>query len=332
LVGIAISGISILINNVVAVVIGSAVYTLLKSSVTGRGSAWAVVIIQTLYAPVLRDGTSRSSNTTVAILVSLAIKVGVITARQDTHEVLRALAVFQLRSSPLGDRAVSVGCAFYAATSLESTARSAGIFALVISGTEVDANASKRIAVRVDVSGGRRSIVVLAGRSSVEEVAVRAASIIVAVEHFSGSIAIVVGSTFNTSSGGKIALRLVRSETSILEAVNIGSTSFAREILHTVVSVSCSSAARVIVVIGWVAFEGINAKSVISANSVDSRSGLTERSIVSWAIKSRTTSSAATILHAIRSGCIAVVVAGASPETKLRVEVAKSLSVVVSVP
>jgi len=228
LVGIAISGISILINNVVAVVIGSAVYTLLKSSVTGRGSAWAVVIIQTLYAPVLRDGTSRSSNTTVAILVSLAIKVGVITARQDTHEVLRALAVFQLRSSPLGDRAVSVGCAFYAATSLESTARSAGIFALVISGTEVDANASKRIAVRVDVSGGRRSIVVLAGRSSVEEVAVRAAPIIVAVEHFSSSIAIVVGSTFNTSSRGKIALRLVRFETSILEAVNIGSTSFAR--------------------------------------------------------------------------------------------------------
>jgi len=183
--------------NIKAVVIIDAVYTLLCSSVASRGFTWAVVIIQAFNTDVLSVRAGITSRDSIAVIIRVAdvairSRCRFLTVRQDAREISRALSVFELSTSPLGNRAVSISVTFYATSSLKSTTRSAGIFTLVISGTEVNADSAQRVAVRVDVVGGRRSIVVVAACSTIEKSAVRAKSVFVTVEESSSSITITV--------------------------------------------------------------------------------------------------------------------------------------------
>jgi len=148
----------------------------------------------------------------------------------------------------LGNRAVSISITFYTTSSLKSTTRSAVISTLVISGTEVNADSAKRVAVGVDVASGRRSIVVLAACSAIEKSAVRAKSVFVTVEESSSSIAVTISSTFNADSRSNIAFRLVGSKSTISNAVGVLSASLAASVSHAVVTISSGSAA---VVISW---------------------------------------------------------------------------------
>jgi len=58
--------------NIQAVVIVDTVNTLLGSSVTSRGSAWTVVIIQAFNADVLSVRAGRSSRDSIAVIIRVA--------------------------------------------------------------------------------------------------------------------------------------------------------------------------------------------------------------------------------------------------------------------
>lgn len=170
MVRIANSIVTIFIINVSAVVVSSAVYTLLCSSVASRGCTTTVVIIQALNTLVLCERAGReASSVAVIIIIAKIIRAWFVTLREDAHEVSRAFGVLQLGSSPLGNRAMIIIIALNTATSLNGTARSTCILALIISGTEVYTNIGERITVGVNVTSTRRSIVVLTRNSCTEE-------------------------------------------------------------------------------------------------------------------------------------------------------------------
>lgn len=320
---------TILIKDISTVVIVDTVNTNLETSIAGGGSSTAMRIIETVYALALSE---RASTETRGGAVSIGLAVGD-NSWEDTHEVFRALGEGQLGTAPLGNGAVRVGGTFYAATSLDSTTRSTRVGTLVVSGTEVHTELRDGIAVLVDVVGVGRSVEVSAGSSSSEGSAGRAATVIVTVEDLAGGIAIVVGSAINADTRGNIALRLVGLETTILDAVSVGSASLARSVSHAVVSLAVSSASVVIArSVGRIASERIDAKTIGTANGVDGRGSLARRTIVVGAIKAGAAGHATTILHAVRSRCRAIVVAVASTEAQSGTSVAKGFSVVVSAP
>jgi len=95
---------------------------------------------------------------------------------------------------------------------------------------------------------------------------------------------------------------LVGFETTIGDAVSITCASLARPILHAVVSLSVCSATIVVTRSGaWVALEGINTETIVTADGVDGGRRLSRRTVVVGAIKGRSTGLATTILHAVRS-------------------------------
>jgi hypothetical protein len=202
LVGVAGSGVSISINNVVAVVVEDAVYAILVSSIASRGTAWAVVIKDAFNANTLGDGAGRAARSVIAVSVTVASFYWARTViRYNTHVVGRAFGVFR-GVSPLGHRAVSIICAFYTASSVNGTARSARVETVLIESTEINALERDGVAVLVDVASTRRTIVVGARYSIGEGSAILATSVVVTVDEFARNlyITVVVGTTLDASS------------------------------------------------------------------------------------------------------------------------------------
>jgi len=189
-------------------------------------------VIETFYTLVF---SGRTSTETREVAVNIRGAGGGTgwsrsTSWEYTNGVGRALGVSSLGSSPLRYGTVSAVRAFNTATSLDVTLWSTVIDTLVIRGTEVYTLERNWIAVRVYVVSVRRSIEIITCGAAVEEVAVGATTVFVAVDYLARDldIAITVGSALYTSSTGNIAYRLVGLETTIVETVGICCTSLAR--------------------------------------------------------------------------------------------------------
>jgi len=136
----------------------------------------------------------------------------------------------------LWNGAVRIGITLNAAATVNVTDRIARVGTLVVCCAEVHTELRERIAIRVNVVCVRRSVKVGTSSSAREGGAGHAATILVAIQNASSRIAVAVCGTVNAGTGGMIAHRLVRLETTIVQAVHICGASLAREISHTVVS------------------------------------------------------------------------------------------------
>jgi len=163
--------------------ISGTIHTLLVTGTASGRFRRAVAIIQTFNTNVLRERTGRSSSGTVTVSISFTDTSigGRCARRKDTHGIRRTLSVGLLGASPLGNRAVIIIITLYAATSLNVATWSTRIGTLVIRGTEVHTSFGDGVAVRVDMSGVRRTVKVLTSYSTGKGCAVLAASIVIAV-------------------------------------------------------------------------------------------------------------------------------------------------------
>jgi len=205
--------------------------------VASGGRSGAVSISHAFYANLTGKIASRVG--TVAIAVGLADERRIYRSigGETAVEVRSTVSVSGLASSPLRDGAIGLDVAFDAATTFEVAVRGTGIRAVRVLGTEIDADSGKGIAVRVLLGGGRGTILRY-GTSLRAGVftAIAAETIDIAVKRSSSSQAVRVGSAFNASSSGNVALRLVGRETTIVYAVRVLGASLASLVSHAVVT------------------------------------------------------------------------------------------------
>jgi len=144
-----------------AVVIIDAANTGLGTNIAGRRSATAVVVVLALNANVFGERASGFARG-----VAISIMLANLSGGEYASKIRGTFGEFQLRASPLRNRAVRIIVAFHTATTFNSAARGTKIEdTLVIRGTKVDTGSGNRVAVQVS-GRTRRSIVVAADGSS----------------------------------------------------------------------------------------------------------------------------------------------------------------------
>jgi len=143
------------------VVIIDAANTGLGTNIAGRRSATAVVVVLALNANVFGERASGFARG-----VAISIMLANLSGGEYASKIRGTFGEFQLRASPLRNRAVRIIVAFHTATTFNSAARGTKIEdTLVIRGTEVDTGSGNWVAVQVS-GRTRRSIVGAADGSS----------------------------------------------------------------------------------------------------------------------------------------------------------------------
>jgi len=146
-------------------IVVSTLHTYLLSSCTGRQRGSTLSIIETLDTLVLRSRAGSESKLG-AIAIKNAIVISIVCNcgwRRSTDIAIVSITIGFCRafcSSPLCHWAISTVPTFYTTSTINLTVRIASIVTLRIISTEINANTSHRIAVRIDGSStlARRTI------------------------------------------------------------------------------------------------------------------------------------------------------------------------------
>jgi len=211
---------------------------------------------------------------------------------RERTSIIRADSSAKLNSSPVSKWAVAVVTALYAATLIQVAIRSTVIIAVIIRSTIIDADVGCCVAVLLV------SIFTSISSSTSTSSASIATSVTSAVRGSSWAISIDLARSADT--GGSVASRLVRDNTSVEgSTLGVASATIASLIFLTIVLASNLGTVVVIIFVGY-AFIRIYANTRIRANGVVSKP---ERSVVGDTLGVRGTCDAITIIVTIEVKC-----------------------------